>query len=86
MSLIETLSQVNNEYVAAQARGNGLTTARERMKNVLFNHFDEILKALIENKNLAEENEALDRALQEADDELQEIKKAKKAKGSDGVG
>lgn len=52
----------------------GVAVAKERMKNIAFNHYDQLIKALMENKSLNEEVDALDAALKEAEEELKTLK------------
>lgn len=70
------LAQAKMEYTSALARMGGVSVAKERLKNVLFNHFEELIDAALENISLREEVDALDAALKEADEEL----KSKKTK------
>ena len=79
--MIEKLRAAEAEYKYAMARGSGIAMAKERMKNLLFNYFDQLLQAAIENEALREEVESLDAALKEADDELKKLKKPKRAEG-----
>lgn len=72
--LIEAMSVARSEYQSALTRGMGVAVAKERMKNIAFNHYDQLIKALIENKSLNEEVDALDIALKEAEEELKTLK------------
>lgn len=82
--LMAVLESANAEYRAAQVRGSGITTARERLKNILFNNMDDIYAALKESMSMQEEIDALDAALKEADDALK--KREGEAKRGSGKG
>ena len=79
-NIIPQLKAAKKNYEAAQARMSGVASAREGMKNLLFNYFDELLQAAIDNEALREEVEALDVALKEADAEIQQLSRKKKPK------
>lgn len=72
--LIEAMAAARSEYQSALTRGMGVVVAKERMKNIAFNHYDQLIKALMENKSLNEEVDALDAALKEAEEELKTLK------------
>lgn len=70
-------------YNGAVARQSGLSLAKERLKNVLFNNVKGILDVLGESakkdkqiKELTEERDMLDVSLKEADDEITKLKKS----------
>lgn len=79
--IIEEMTNAKAEYVAAQTRGAGIAGAKERMKNIAFNYYDQLIDAAKENISLREEVESLDEALANADEELKELKKPKKKAG-----
>lgn len=85
MAIHEELSKAKLAYDSAVASGSGVNMAKERFKNLLFNYYPVLVGLVAENKRLAEENESLNAALQEADEELNnaevELKKLR-AKGS----
>jgi len=76
--IIEKMTNAKAEFIAAQNRGSGIAVAKERMKNIAFNYFDQLIDAAKENASLREEVAALDAALADADEELKELKKSKK--------
>lgn len=76
--LIEAMAAARSEYQSALTRGMGVAVAKERMKNIAFNHYDQLIKALMENKSLNEEVDALDVALKEAEEELKTLKEKQK--------
>lgn len=68
------------------ARSSGVSVAKERMKNLLYNYYDALVQAAVDNVSLREEVKSLDEALQEADkenDELQKYQKVTKSEVSD---
>ena len=75
---IDTLRDLQLNYLRAEQRQSGWAAAneRERFKNGLFNHAEELLKAAEEVARLKEEVAALDAALAEADDEIKALKAA----------
>lgn len=82
--IVENLTRAKREYESAMARRGGVGVAKERIRNLLFNYFDQLLSAYIENKSLHEEVEALDTALREADEELKKTKKPKRGDAGGG--
>ena len=82
-NFIEQIESAQIDYLAALSRGSGAAGARDRLKNVLFTFCGEIMEALRRtaelekaNAKLAEDLDALDAALAEADKENVELKKA----------
>lgn len=85
MAMYEELSKAKLAYDSAVASRSGVTVAKERFKNLLFNYYPALVSLAEENKRLTEENESLNAALQEADEDLSkaeaELKKLR-TKGS----
>ena len=75
--IIEEMTNAKAEYIAAQTRRAGIVAAKERMKNIAFNYYDQLIKAAQENISLREEVDSLDAALADADEELKKLKKKK---------
>lgn len=82
-NFIEQIESAQIDYLAALSRGSGTAGARDRLKNILFTFCGEIMEALRRtaelekaNAKLAEDLDALDAALAEADKENVELKKA----------
>lgn len=73
--MISAQSNAKQEYDHAKARSSGITLAKEKFKNLLFNYYEPIVNAVIENRSLHEEVESLNVALQEADDENDALRK-----------
>lgn len=80
--LYEKISAAKIALSQAIARASGVGTARERMKNTLFNNVDDILDALREEDKLAQEicnlrehAESLEEALEEMDAQNDELRK-----------
>lgn len=80
--IVQAMATAKAEYSAAIARGSGVAVAKERMKNIAFNYYDQLQNAMLENISLREEVEALDTALADADQELKELREKKKPKDS----
>ena len=68
------------------ARSSGVSVAKERMKNLLFNYYDALVQAAVDNVSLREEVKSLDEALQEADKENDELRKVNGTKEKKGNG
>lgn len=79
--MIQNMADANAAYISAQARGMGVAVAKERMKNIAFNYYEQLLKAAQENISLHEEIDALDAALADADKELKELRQIHKKSG-----
>lgn len=79
--MIQNMADAKAAYISAQARGMGVVTAKERMKNIAFNYYEQLLKAAQENISLREEIDALDAALADADKELKELRQIHKKSG-----
>lgn len=79
--IIEKMTNAQFEYKCALDRGMGVAPAREKLKNVVVNYYDEILAALKEIEGLKEEITALDNALEEADNEIKNLTQKKKTSG-----
>lgn len=77
MDMIKEMMDAKMEYIAAQTRRAGIVAAKERMKNIAFNYYDQLIKAAQENISLREEVDSLDAALADADEELKKLKKKK---------
>lgn len=84
--IIQKMTSVQFEYKQALEHNMGVAPAREKLKNVVVNYYDEILKALKEVDSLKEEVAALDKALEDADNEIKALSsKKKKREEEDGV-
>ena len=73
--MIESLSKAKHELISAKARNSGVVAAKEKMKNLLFNYHEELVNLAIENKRLINENKTLEAALEETDQENDELRK-----------
>lgn len=86
MAMYEELSKAKISYDAAVVSRSGVNVAKERLKNLLFNYYKDLVALAEENKKLVEENESLNIALQEADEDLNkaeaELKKLRPKKKS----
>lgn len=67
--MIEKQSAAKQKLIAAKARASGVTLAKEQMKNLLFNYYEDLVQAALDNISQREEVSAQDEALQEADKE-----------------
>ena len=72
--IIADMTMAKNKYELAKDTGIGLAAAKEQMKNVAFNYFDELLAAAKNNTTMAEEIAALNVALEDSDKELAALK------------
>ena len=70
MDMWNELSTAKIEHVSAVGRKSGVKAAKERMMNLLFNYYEDLVALAEENKRLKEENESLTVALAEVDEEL----------------
>ena len=71
---IEAISKAKHELTSAKARNSCVMAAKERMKNLLFNYCDDLVNLALENQRLNSEIESLNAALDEADQEYNELK------------
>lgn len=76
--IISEMTLAKDQYALAKSTNIGAAQARERMKNIAFNYFDELLDAAIKSKELGEKVDLLNLALEDSDKELAELKKKKK--------
>lgn len=67
--MIEKQSAAKQKLIAAKARASGVTLAKEQMKNLLFNYYEDLVQSALDNISQREEVSAQDEALQEADKE-----------------
>ena len=74
--MIADMTMVKNKYELAKHTGIGLAAAKEQMKNVAFNYFDELLTAVKDGSVQAEQIAALNVALEDSDRELAKLKAA----------
>lgn len=79
--LYNKLSVALSEYRNAQSRGNGISGAKLRLSNLLFNNAQEILNSMKHSEDLEREADALKRdieslqaALDDADAQYKELK------------
>ena len=72
---IEAISKAKHDLVSAKARNSGVMAAKEKMKNLLFNYHDDIVKMAMEFQNLQDEVSVLEGALEESDLENNELRK-----------
>lgn len=78
--MLQSMADAQAAYISAQARGMGVALAKERMKNIAFNYYEQLQKAAQENISLREEIDALDEALADADKNLEELRMAEDKK------
>lgn len=76
--IISEMKLAKDQYALAKDTNIGIAQARERMKNIAFNYFGELLDAAIKSKELGEKVDLLNLALEDSDKELAELKKKKK--------
>lgn len=80
--IIKTMADVKAKYEFAKTCGIGVAAAKESMKNVAFNYFDQLQNIAQENISLREEIEMLNVALADSDKELKALREKKKTKES----
>lgn len=73
--MIEAISKAKHNLVSAKARNSGVIAAKEKMKNLLFNYHEDIVKMAMEFKSLQDEVSVLDAALDESDRENDQLRK-----------
>lgn len=76
---IESLSKAKRDLQAAKARNSGMTAAKEKMKNLLFNYYEDLVSLAEENEKLKADVAMLETALSETDQENDELRKKLKA-------
>ena len=73
--IISEMTLAQSAYNLAKETNIGLAQAKERMKNIAFNYFDELLEAAKNAQTLQDEVNMLNIALEDSDKELAELKK-----------
>ena len=76
---IQAINKARQEVKAAKGRNSGLQAAKEKMKNLLFNYCDDIVRLTADYQKLQQERDALSVALDEMDLENDELRKRLKA-------
>lgn len=72
---ISSLSAAKSALISAKASNAGVSVAKERMKNLLFNYYEDLIAAALECANLKEEVASLEAALEESDQENADLRK-----------
>lgn len=70
----DALSSAVIGYKSAVSTSVGIGPAKEKLKNLLFNYRQYLVLAAVENVELKKENEALNAALVDSDDEIDELR------------
>lgn len=70
----DALSSAVMGYKSAVSTNVGISPAKEKLKNLLFNYREDLILAAVENVELKKENEALNAALADSDDEIDELR------------
>ena len=73
--IISEMTLAQSAYNLAKETGIGIARAKEQMKNIAFNYFDELLEAARNAQTLQDEVNMLRIALEDSDKELAELKK-----------
>lgn len=73
--IISEMTLAQSAYNLAKETGIGIARAKEQMKNIAFNYFDELLEAARNVQTLQDEVNMLNIALEDSDKELAELKK-----------
>lgn len=74
-TLLTTLAEAKHRYDSAVARGMGIAGEKERLKNTLFNCYADIVAKLGEIEVLQGQIEFLNGALDDADNQLTELRR-----------
>lgn len=67
--MVAAMNAANEALIAARATNAGINAAKERMKNLLFNYYKDIVETANKSLTLEEEVAALENALDEMDEE-----------------
>ena len=73
--MISEMILAKNQYELAKETNIGLAQAKERMKNVGFNYFSQLIAVAQQVEALQDEVNTLNVALEDSDKELSELKK-----------
>ena len=73
--IISEMKLAKDQYELALETGMGVDRAKERMKNIAFNYFQQLLECAENNQKLQEQADMLRIALEDSDKELLELKK-----------
>ncbi len=73
--IISEMTLAQSAYNLAKETGIGIARAKEQMKNIAFNYFDELLETARNTQTLQDEVNMLRIALEDSDKELAELKK-----------
>ena len=73
--MISDMRLAKNQYELAKETNIGLERAKEQMKNIAFNYFQQLLECAENNQKLQDEINTLNIALEDSDKELSELKK-----------
>ena len=84
-SMLADMKMAKQAYEAAKSSGIGVMRAKERMMNMAFNYFDELMAAVEQREALLEENAMLLDSLNKADEEAKAKSKGKGRGVSNGV-
>lgn len=82
-ALHESIADSQLKYASALRRNSGVAVAKDSVKNLLFNNMDTLVECVGEVAKLREENKCLQTALDDADAELNRLKKSSKARKED---
>lgn len=72
---IEKLEKATAELQSAKNRNSGIAAAKDKIKNILYNHMTDIVSAIKESDELKKEVRSLEDALDDADRENDELQK-----------
>ena len=72
---INSLSSAKLALISAKASNAGVSIAKERMKNLLFNYYEDLISTALECVSLKEEVASLEAALEESDQENADLRK-----------
>lgn len=81
--MIAEMTLAKDQYELALNMNIGVAAAKERMKNVAFNYFGELLEIVRKSKDLAAQVDVLNAALEDSDKELAALKRTSSKKKPD---
>ena len=77
---INALKSAKVSYMEAVTRKSGVSVAKERMMNLLFTYFDDLMSLVKECEELQEEISALEAALTESEEEVKHLRETAEEK------
>ena len=76
--IIADMKLARDQYEVAKLTGINISPTKERMQNIAFNYYDDLIDIASKYKEAAEEVEVLNAALADSDAELKKLRDKKK--------